>query len=127
MSYRKRKRENRHQTPPPAPDLNLLIQAHEAEVICGPQAERAAAYLEMERRDENTSLIRWAASGSQAARPTDSALRIHDDGDSFYHITKPNIRGRAEYQLTYDSDVSGSVIVTEKLVDERHLELLDTE
>ena len=79
MSYRKRKRENRHQTPPPAPDLDLLIQAHEADVICGPQAERAAAYLEVERRDENTSLIRWAASGSQAARPTDSALRIHDE------------------------------------------------
>ena len=38
--------------------------------------------MEVERRDENTSLIRWAASGSQAARPTDSALRIHDDGDS---------------------------------------------
>ena len=82
MSYRKRKRENRHQTPPPALDLNLLIQAHEADIICGPQAERAATYLEVERRDENTSLIRWAAAGSQAARPTDSALRIHDDGDS---------------------------------------------
>ncbi|KAI5891549.1 uncharacterized protein SCHCODRAFT_02504386 [Schizophyllum commune H4-8] len=82
MSYRKRKRENRHQTPPPALDLNLLIQAHEADIICGPQAERAAAYLEVNRRDENTSLIRWAASGSQAARPMDSALRIHDDEDS---------------------------------------------
>ncbi|KAL1743815.1 hypothetical protein HDZ31DRAFT_64692 [Schizophyllum fasciatum] len=80
MTYRKRKRENRHHTPPSAtPDLDLYVQAHEADIVCGEQAERAAAYLEVEKRDENTSLIRWAAASSQPVRVMGSSLHIHDD------------------------------------------------
>ncbi|TRM66742.1 hypothetical protein BD626DRAFT_396886 [Schizophyllum amplum] len=80
MTYKKRKREQRDEPAPVLPDLTLHVQAHEADVVCGLQAEQASAYLEVQKRDANTSLIRWAASGSQTAWK-ETSLHIHDEGD----------------------------------------------
>jgi hypothetical protein len=71
------------------PDLALFIQAHEAEVVRGPQARIAAASLEVKTDSSGSSsqliigdgLIRWGDAGLDAARRQGVSAGFDEDDD----------------------------------------------
>jgi len=71
------------------PDLALFIQAHEAEVVRGPQARIAAASLEVKIDGSGSSsqliigdgLIRWGDAGLDTARRQGVSAGFDEDDD----------------------------------------------
>jgi hypothetical protein len=69
------------------PYAALFIQAHEADVVRGPQAGVTARSLEVVAGKVGDGLVRWgggdAGEGARREIDTDVGVRVHDDDDDF--------------------------------------------